>query len=144
MPLWPSFNPRMDTATTKAPDSTADFLQNCFRWREAIHASGQYSVKRGLGLGDSRDAIMRQQLTSASRQLNQLLRLGTVAGMTDPQLLEQFVAGDDESAALAFEAIVERHGPMVLRVCRLVLRDAHAAEDALQATFLVLAAGRRR
>jgi len=59
--------------------------------------------------------------------------------MTDPQLVEQFVAGDDESAALAFEAIVERHGPMVLRVCRLVLHDAHAAEDAFQATFLVLA-----
>ena len=60
-------------------------------------------------------------------------------GMTDAQLLEQFVTGDDESAALAFEAIVERHGSMVLRVCRTVLRDVHAAEDAFQATFLVLA-----
>jgi len=82
---------------------------------------------------------MNKGPTGAVRQLDRLFRLGTVGGMTDPQLLEQFIAGDDESAALAFEAIVERHGPMVLRVCRLVLHDAHAAEDAFQATFLVLA-----
>jgi HlyD family secretion protein len=59
--------------------------------------------------------------------------------MTDPELLEQFVAGDHESAALAFEVIVERHGPMVLRICQTVLRNEHTAEDAFQATFLVLA-----
>jgi len=82
---------------------------------------------------------MNKGPTGAVRQLDRLFRLGTVGGMTDPQLLEQFIAADDESAALAFEAIVERHGPMVLRVCRLVLHDAHAAEDAFQATFLVLA-----
>ena len=82
---------------------------------------------------------MRNRSNDAGRQLDRLFRLGTVGGMTDSQLLEQFVTGDDEAAALAFEAIVERHGPMVLRVCRSVLRDAHAAEDAFQATFLVLA-----
>ena len=59
--------------------------------------------------------------------------------MTDSQLLEHFVSADDESAAQAFEAIVERHGPMVLRVCRMILQNVHAAEDAFQATFLVLA-----
>jgi RNA polymerase sigma-70 factor (ECF subfamily) len=62
-----------------------------------------------------------------------------VGGMTDLQLLEQFATGDDEAAALAFEVIVKRHGPMVFRVCRRVLCDVHAAEDAFQATFLVLA-----
>ena len=58
---------------------------------------------------------MRNEPTSTGRQLKRLFRLGTVGGMTDSQLLEQFVAGDDETAAHAFEAIVERHGPMVLR-----------------------------
>ncbi len=77
--------------------------------------------------------------TESNRQLERLFRMGTVGGLTDGQLLERFVAGDDEEAESAFEAIVERHGPMVLRVCRTVLRDAHAAEDAFQATFLVLA-----
>ena len=55
------------------------------------------------------------------------------------QLLERFVAGRDESAEAGFAALVERHGPMVLRVCRQILGDAHDAEDAFQATFLVLA-----
>ena len=56
-----------------------------------------------------------------------------------PQLLARFAAGHEDGAELAFEALVERHGPMVFRVCRGVLRDEHAAEDAFQATFLVLA-----
>ena len=82
---------------------------------------------------------MRGARTGAGRQLERLFRVGTVGGLTDTQLLEQFVAGDDEAARVAFEAIVGRHGPMVLRVCRTVLRDVHDAEDAFQATFLVLA-----
>ncbi len=75
----------------------------------------------------------------AGRQLERVFRVGTVGGLSDAELLERFAAVDDDSAGAAFEAIVERHGPMVLRVCRMVLRDAHAAEDAFQATFLVLA-----
>jgi RNA polymerase sigma factor (sigma-70 family) len=56
----------------------------------------------------------------------------------DEQLLEQFVNLDDETAENAFRAIVLRHGPMVLGVCRHVLSQHQDAEDAFQATFLVL------
>lgn len=59
---------------------------------------------------------------------------GTLVGSPDAQLLERFANQGDEAA---FEALVARHGPMVLWVCRSVLRDSHA-EDAFQATFLIL------
>ncbi len=59
----------------------------------------------------------------------------SVVGMGEVQLLERFVARRDEPA---FAALVARHGPMVLSVCRRLLADPHDVEDAFQATFLVL------
>ena len=74
------------------------------------------------------------------RDIDALFRLGVVSGMSDGQLLERFAARSGcDSGELAFEAIVRRHGPMVMAVCRRVLGDDHAAEDAFQATFMVLA-----
>ena len=67
-----------------------------------------------------------------------LFGVGTAAALSDDQLLERFTRQGD-AAEVAFVALVQKHGPMVLRVCRGVLRDPHDAEDAFQATFLVLA-----
>jgi len=72
------------------------------------------------------------------RHLNTLFSVGMIGGLTDAQLLERFTSHRDETGELAFRALVERHGPMVLRVCRGVLRDPHDADDAFQSTFLVL------
>jgi len=85
----------------------------------------------------------------AHRSLGRLVRhirtLGDAAStnQSDAQLLERFAARRDEGA---FTALLKRHGPMVFGVCRRVLRHEQDAEDAFQATFLVLArrAGSRR
>src|SRR5207244_220533 len=63
------------------------------------------------------------------------LRRQYAASATDGELLARFAADRDGDA---FAALVARHGPMVLGVCRRILGDAHAAEDAFQSTFLML------
>jgi RNA polymerase sigma factor (sigma-70 family) len=72
-------------------------------------------------------------------QLQTLFSGGTIAGLTDAQLLERFTNRRGEEAELAFAGLVARHGPMVLGVCRSLLRNTYDAEDAFQATFLILA-----
>ena len=75
------------------------------------------------------------------KHIDRLFEAGSMVGLTDRQLLDRFLAG--ESAEAAFEALVDRHGPMVRSVCLSVLRDAHEADDAFQAVFLVLASRAR-
>src|SRR5262249_30805654 len=67
-----------------------------------------------------------------------LFNVGAVRELTDGQLLERFATDRGDVAELAFAVLVERHGPMVMRVCRGVLGDVNDAQDAFQATFLVL------
>jgi RNA polymerase sigma factor (sigma-70 family) len=69
------------------------------------------------------------------RHVRHLIGGAAAAALTDGQLLERFLDARDEAAV---EALVRRHGPLVFGACRRVLRDGHAAEDAFQATFLVL------
>ncbi len=80
--------------------------------------------------------MAREQLALVLRHLHTLADLPEAGETTDAQLLERFVARREESA---FQAIVRRHGPLVLSLCRRLLPTIHDAEDAFQATFLVLA-----
>ena len=59
--------------------------------------------------------------------------------MSDSELLARFIAQSGDAAEAAFAAIVARHAPMVILVCRQMLGDEHDAQDASQATFLILA-----
>ena len=82
-----------------------------------------------------RTVMAGKQLGAAVRQFQRLLDVGTSVGLTDDELLARFVRHRDQAS---FESLVERHGPMVVSVCRGMLDDPNDAQDAFQATFLVL------
>jgi RNA polymerase sigma factor (sigma-70 family) len=71
----------------------------------------------------------------ATADIGRIFRGQTVTGLSEWQLLERYLERQDE---VAFEALVARHGPMVLGVCRRMLCSQTDVEDAFQATFLVL------
>jgi RNA polymerase sigma factor (sigma-70 family) len=82
--------------------------------------------------------MARPRASAVLRRFHVLFQAENLSGMSDRQLLEQFLSGRDDVSELAFTALVQRHGRMVLGVCRRVLNDPDEAEDAFQATFLVL------
>ena len=81
--------------------------------------------------GETKNAVLLRGVQS-------LFGFGVVRDLSDHQLLERFLTADRGEAEAAFTFLVQRHGPMVLHVCRQVLDDSHDAQDAFQATFLVL------
>ena len=107
------------------------------------HASRHYlKLLKMLVCSEGPRPVISESSRAAPRYLADLLQNGTPAGLSDAELLDRFASRrnvQDETAELAFAAILARHGPMVLRVCRAVLGSRPEVDDAFQATFLVLA-----
>ena len=115
-----------------------------------IHVTAHFQKKRirNLHCGDYMEneqplrqlrepkCMAEQQLKSVLHHFQKLVAAQNQRGRSDQELLSCFIAERDEAA---FAALVERHGGMVLGICRRLLRHAHDAEDACQAAFLVLA-----
>jgi DNA-directed RNA polymerase specialized sigma24 family protein len=80
--------------------------------------------------------MSKRHLENVVRHIRRTAAARPTRELPDRELLEHFLTRKDEDA---FAAIVARHGSLVLGVCRRVLRNGHDAEDACQATFLVLA-----
>src|SRR5215469_14122818 len=83
----------------------------------------QPSPKRGRAMAKEEQGVVQ-------RNMQTLFQVGTLGGFTDGKLLEWYQTRSGEAAELAFAALVERHGPMVLRVCRAILGHEHDAHDA--------------
>jgi len=80
--------------------------------------------------------MAKHSLNGVLHHVRVLAAVQTDRGLADPVLLKRFIEQNDEAA---FTVLIERHGPMVLGVCRRALQHTQDAEDACQATFLVFA-----
>jgi RNA polymerase sigma factor (sigma-70 family) len=111
-------------------------------WRDFLDAFGERFLNKMSAFGEVVNRFSAPgadtMRTTGANQLIRLLRHAVLrqngAGLTDSQLLELYVTQRDEAA---FDALIRRHGSMVLGVCRRILRNQADAEDAFQATFLV-------
>lgn len=93
-------------------------------------------VENGLG---ELASMARPESGSVAQQIGTLFEGGSAVGLSDRELLERFNLCRNSGGEAAFAALVGRHGSMVLAICRQLLGDRHLADDAFQATFLVLA-----
>jgi RNA polymerase sigma-70 factor (ECF subfamily) len=113
---------------------TKNFAESATRLVVGVH---YYCDSDAIHSGDQR--MRRGATQDVLEHLRTLYCCGVIGHQSDEQLLEQFIALRDDTSEDAFAALVRRHGPMVFGVCQRVLGNAHEAEDAFQATFLVLA-----
>jgi RNA polymerase sigma factor (sigma-70 family) len=90
------------------------------------------------GLPEVHGVMIRTPVGPFPQKLERLLSDGVATGLTDQELLERFATSRDANGELAFATLVARHAPMVMNVCRRMLRNPADADDAFQATFLVL------
>jgi RNA polymerase sigma factor (sigma-70 family) len=93
-------------------------------------------LRKNTKLSDWECSMSSRISMPAIRGIQALYEWGAMGSWTDGQLIARFLGGD-ESREDAFRILIHRHGPMVLGVCRRVLGDQHAAEDAFQLTFLI-------
>jgi hypothetical protein len=99
-------------------------------------ARGNYTMRDGHALLESTEDMANAQLGPVIQHIWKLASRPDIVHQSDEFLLDRYVTERDETA---FEVLVRRHGPLVLGVCRHMLRHTQDAEDAYQATFLVLA-----
>src|SRR4029077_12797953 len=92
-------------------------------------------IDRGVNATLPRQRMATRQLNGFLRRVRTAMLVHEAEGASDAQLLDLFVAQKDEAA---FATLVRRHGAMVWGVCRRVVGHVQDAEDAFQATFLVL------
>src|SRR5581483_7016960 len=104
-------------------------------YQNAAHSEVVSRGRATPAIEEARCEMATSQIGNVIQQVRKAVLLRDGAGLTDGQLLEAYVSRRDE-AALA--ALVRRHGPMVWGVCHRLVRNHHDAEDAFQATFLVL------
>jgi RNA polymerase sigma factor (sigma-70 family) len=118
--------------------SVSNAMLGAFRWLfvenlDQIDGIREYKIVDGSQIWSQ--GMPSSPLQSVVRHLRGVLVNHAVAEVLDAELLSRYVLHKD---ATAFDLLLRRHGPMVLGVCRRLLRDEYDTEDAFQATFLIL------